>query len=373
MSKKINFDITPQGPYFSVLRSALWGTPVDTSAWPQTVDWQPILDNYKAQCLLPLAGDALFRLPEQYQLSQPQKDEIMSITALYVRMHYKIRTVYRKISDILETQHVYPILLKGEELADLYPKPNLRACGDIDFYVGPMQSAYVRDLLLSDGATFYSEEFAHHTLMYDDIMLEIHHQFGKIVLSNSLTKKINTLLIREIALQWPESATLSSGILVRKLPPYTELLYNFCHTVGHIIEGIGIRQFIDLTILLHNLQGKYNIDQLYQDLRYLGLLRCWQKYTGYMVDYLGLPSQDCPFYKPLNSETIISELIDHGNFGFHRSNKDCFQRDGLIRGFMNHLESTKLLRAMLPVMAMKKTYHLIITHLTGNYEKLNDL
>lgn len=316
------FDISPQGPYFSVIRSAIWNTPLDTSSWPKKVDWNPIIQNYSGQSILPLVSNVLNQLPEPYKLTDEQINQIFDETLSTTKGHCRIRDIYKGIFNLFVSKGLTPILLKGESLAVLYPNPLLRSCGDIDIYLEPSECDKAVSLLCDIGAINNGDHGQHYELMYQGIIIELHHELGevdrfrgikgmqekttKMILADILTEKLSMVYLK------------GTDIPCYLLPAQSEAIFLFLHLSKHLIgSGVGLRQFIDQSLLFNSIQSDFSTKIFQEQIKNLKYGKIWNMIATVMIEYLGLNQELCPVYKPLreiDKKYIVKYLVEVGDF-----------------------------------------------------------
>ena len=127
---------------FSLLRSAMWGTPAyvphDFNEWGQAIRLA------KAQSVLGVVADMLLSIETIAScISTKKKEKLRSFMMLNMMTSAKLESLLGCSVQTLREVGIDPVLLKGPALAAYYPNPRLRQCGDIDLYVG--QKNYRRE------------------------------------------------------------------------------------------------------------------------------------------------------------------------------------------------------------------------------------
>jgi hypothetical protein len=86
------------------------------------------------------------------------------------------------------------------------------------------------------------------------------------------------------------------------------VFFTFLHAWHHFVEtGMNMKQLCDVAVLLHVKRQVINIKQLHEMLRKLYLLEVWQLFMYIIVDYLGLPQKECPFYTDQCKEALCEQ------------------------------------------------------------------
>lgn len=393
---KLYFDITPQGPYFSIIRSAIWQTPLDTSGWEGEIDWDSIIQNYDYQSILPLVSPVFVEYNAVIGLPKEKINYLLDCVADNIRKRYKLREVYRQVFDLLESNGLRPILIKGEELAARYPQPNLRAVGDIDFYLGEHVSEGIR-LLTESGAILQSDDDHHASLKYEDIEVELHYRFGanngnyRFLDSIDGYERYEKILVDDVLKNWESDTVVDLGdvdqLNVRPLSSSVNAFYVYSHLVKHLLNsGVGIRQFIDLAILFHfdrsSISPKCLLELIYQfkprDL--------YPLVSSFLVNYLGLPPMESPGYDKdykvysKNYNILIKEIV-LSNICVSRKLPYPNTEYGFIRDIYNYLFSSStfqrkfvpryywMVRTKFFMSCMSNIPKYVLSHFINNIEK----
>ena len=133
--------------FFSLLRSALWGT--DVQIPEDFAQWGTVMKFAKTQALLGLVAEVLLTRNE-IRNTLPEKfvEKLQHISMTNVGMHSQMNMTLQLLVPALRNAGIEPVLLKGQGLAKYYPTPELRQCGDIDIYVGEENYEKAYDAIL---------------------------------------------------------------------------------------------------------------------------------------------------------------------------------------------------------------------------------
>lgn len=109
---------------------AVFGT---EEAIPACINWQKVFADAGVNGVSAICYEAVKRLPEE---QRPPFGLMLrwDISALGIQQGFEARhEVTGEFRDLLSQNGLGMLLLKGETLADNYPDPSLRECGDVDF------------------------------------------------------------------------------------------------------------------------------------------------------------------------------------------------------------------------------------------------
>ena len=317
--------------FFSLLRNALWGTPVEI---PQGfADWAKVARTAKIQSALGLAGDVMLSDSGiASAMSSDLKTKIKTFMMANIMTHGKLNNVLVKVVSELDAAGIPSVLLKGQGLAQYYPKPELRQCGDIDLYVGLQRYADSYDIL-RPLATEIEDRKAlevgkHYDFFVGKVAVEIHRYSDRYP-----TSKLDRIY-QEVSLEGLGKNLVPiqfGGVEVMTPSDEYNAFYIFSHLFHHfLINGLGTRQLCDWMLFLRSRSSHIDMQSLNTTLQRLDMLKPWQAFGCVLVKYFGMPAEAFPFYDPSQeskADKIVKRLLDEGNFGKER---DVYKKRGKI-------------------------------------------
>ena len=291
---------------FSILKSALWGAPVEI---PEGFSqWSAILKLAKTQTLTGLVGDVMLTRSEIRESLPPSiVAKLQSIPLTYIGMHRQMNAALQVLVQTLRQNDIDQFLLKGQGLAKYYPIPELRQCGDIDIYVGEENYEKAYDALVQIVSSIDDKsniwDLMHFHASVGSVIIEVHHRADKMY----SRKKENIYKKYMIAGLSQGCSSIRCGDVDVMTPEDTyNALYIFVHIWRHFsASGVGLRQFCDWACFLHSNSDRLDLPYLRGMLQELGLLKPWQVFGCFLVKSLGLPKNEFPFY----SSKYVDELI----------------------------------------------------------------
>ncbi|MBQ9668624.1 MAG: nucleotidyltransferase family protein [Prevotella sp.] len=204
------------------------------------------------------------------------------------------------------------LVVKGQTLAALYPNPNIRMPGDIDFLI--YDYLYVSNILKKNWGVelphqMVEKEFAftHSKALYElhsyliDFGSNKHKRYWEKKLSESISSVINI-----------------GGEDVKIMEPTLYAAYIFIHLFFHFVkEGLGLRHLCDWAIMMHHYKDEIDKVLLAEALSKLGLLKAFCAFGTILVDKLGM--KDFPLTltekdRKLQPQ-IMEDIMRSGNFG----------------------------------------------------------
>lgn len=301
----------------SVLKAGLWNLspeiPEDFS------DWSSLVRLAKHQSVLGVAARTLLsdrhaaqRIPNESRL------KLKSFIVSNVLTSNHLEEVLVKVLTEMKAADVPTVLLKGIGLAKCYPFPELRQCGDIDLYVAPEYVHKAHAVLSAFVSRIDDERYVdcgkHFTAMYDEIEIEIHRHISTHVLrkyrkafdsfaQSGLTRNLDAIDVGGQTVRTPE-VTFNS-------------YYVFEHLFEHFLtSGVGLRQLCDWMLFLHVNKDRIDRSLLRDILESLDMMVPWQTFGAVLVNHLGLPMEEFPFYQhDVDADPVLRFILDDGNFG----------------------------------------------------------
>lgn len=328
----------------SLLRTALWGHPADHFLFEKGADWRALLRLADKQTVVGVVYDGILALPSRLQPPTDLLRQMHLHTVRIAQSHSLLNERLAEIVLLLQAEGISSVLLKGQGVARNYPDPLRRTCGDIDLYVGANHYERVCTLCYEKGMLGESaaESIQHLHFDYKGVNIEIHRIAGVMFDGNR-----NRLFRRwsDHLLQGSTCRRVQINDMNVSLPPVRfDVFFIFYHTYKHFITGgVGLRQLCDWAMYLHAFRDEIDRDLLLKDLKRFHLLRAWRMMGTIVVEHLGLPEEDFPFYHATPTVKkvahITMELIwKDGNFGFHNPGRT--QRpDGYLPGKLHSFRS----------------------------------
>lgn len=300
--------------FFHLLQSELYGKPVEGFPVPTEI-YHSLLNLSDVETVMGMYCSALMR--NNFKLMKYDAVEVYTVLDDLAARNKKVTDEMKALVQLLRGRGVRFVVVKGQTLAALYPHPDVRMSGDIDFYCDAQNFDLAKKVLEEEwGVTMKADDEGeqHLTFVHSDVHFEMHYRLMKFE-SRSNQKYFDDLLDRI-----PCSSIAIDGVEVPVLEPTLNLLYTFLHLYHHFIElGVGLRQFCDVAILLHN--QRFDRDKLTMYLRKLGFTNAFKAIGVVLVDRLGVVASEFPFVltdRDRKYEPAIAEIVlKRGNFGMY--------------------------------------------------------
>ena len=314
--------------FFSLLRSALWGTASQETVTAQ--QFPRLMDLAKAQTVSGLMFDVLKDIPVE---DERQIKTIVHKAYFHAEKIRKRNEAMDKelawFAAQIEEHSLNCIVVKGQIIASLYPKPGTRYSGDIDFLIPATQkNGGTRKSLKSQNdlekiAQIFPDSKIPEKLLekeyafrHDGKLYELHTR-----LTDFGCKKHEQLWEGQIEKEWQHPYYVKvDDLKIRTLSPTMNAAYLFVHLFFHLIrEGVSLRQFCDWAMFLHAYRDEIDHQQLADFMQGMDMLQGYKAFGCILVDELGLPEDDFPM--PLTEVDrrwkmkILRDVFRGGNFG----------------------------------------------------------
>lgn len=256
---------------YELVRGAILGKKPDILN-VKSVNWDLLMDISVQHGVMALVWDGICMLPESQQPPRIIRINFgMSAQEIWDR-YQKQESVLKEMIHICEQNDMRLLLLKGIGLAENYPKPSSRPCGDVDFYLfGDYEKG--------------NKLFAHHSISFTEKHAE--YDFNDVHVENHFSMLDTDTKSRQQIEGYLES-TLDSS--VRKstgyyvLSPVANLVYLLMHSVRHFVytQELPFRGFIDLALFIQSQKKfiitkecretlqKYDLHKIYDLFIYIG-------------------------------------------------------------------------------------------------------
>lgn len=153
-----------------LVRLSVFGVKEDI---PAVVNWPKVFADAGVNGVSAICYEAVKLLPPD---RRPDFDLLLrwELSAQWIREGFRYRNKRtQELRSLLESAGIQMLLLKGVALADNYPQPELRECGDVDF-VGLPDYEACNALLESHGIKLRKSQKKHASFLYNGVFFENH-------------------------------------------------------------------------------------------------------------------------------------------------------------------------------------------------------
>lgn len=264
---------------------------------------------------------------------------------------------HAELHELLSSNNIPYVAMKGSASAMYYQEPLLRTMGDVDFLVS--QSDLERAGTLLKQAGFRPVEKNEHEchIAYHRRMNGIRSIWEMHWSPSGIPEGEVGELTREYLSDIVETAVMctTSGSECLIPSPFHHGLIMLLHTAGHLINtGIGLRHLCDWAVFVDKFSDEEFKELFEEKLKSIGMWRFAQILTQLSIAYLGMsPKQWCDLdVEPEYLEMLMSDIFKGGNFGVKDSNR-INQAKLITNSHKASVDDTGLLKQLIHTMNEK--------------------
>ena len=273
-------------------------------------DWKAVFREANAHKVFPLVFDASKALVTEESLLQKAQKLTRRSVATTVNINYAHAELHR----LMQKENIPYVTFKGLSSSLYYPHPELRVCGDVDFYVAPEDFERCEATVENAGFLCSGRERKHTSFEKNGLTYELHRQMNGIPL-NDLGERLTQEAFGDLIATAME---YDGGQGTVKIPDKLHHgLILLLHTLSHMTaEGIGLRHLCDWAVFESSLSNEEFTALFEKPLKEFGLWRFAQLLSLCSVEYLGAPYRDWQGSAENEVlEAMILDILAAGNFG----------------------------------------------------------
>lgn len=310
-----------------LIKASLFGVSTDFS---KDVNWKKVFELSKAQCIVPLISSYV---PQDYrnewlELSYQSKAQFMQI--LYEQ---------NSLVNLLKSNDISFVILKGCAAAIYYPVPSVRTFGDIDFYISNDSCDSTIKILKENGYYLLSSNERHYVFEKNGVDFELHYRFS-CDRYNDIDQYVTNGLSNAVDYK-------IGNYTYPGLPSYENGLVLLGHIMQHLKGlGIGLRQIIDWMMFVHSELDDSSWNDHFKSLAAeSGLERLAVTVTYMCKMWLGLPDEItwCNVADKEVADQLLIRILDDGNLGHERAHLEFVKAAVKKEGSFKYLQSTGMI------------------------------
>ena len=249
---------------------------------------------------------------------------LMQQTMAHRQNQRRFEDAVGRFARLMKENGIAYVVFKGLAVARHYPEPFVRTMGDVDFYV-PKEDFLRAVEVIEHGlhVEMDKEEVdKHYSFDWQGIRFEMHYQietFGSHRHQHRFDRMIDEAMAEHTD-SFKVCGSEGEETEVCVLPPEEDLIVVFKHWFNHLlVEGVGLRQTLDLAVLLNVYQDKINIGRLMTALDGIGYMKAFRAMLAMMKLYFGMYWTDSFFVSDRRDERyadkLMATVMESGNFG----------------------------------------------------------
>lgn len=248
---------------------ALFG--VDSSTFPDGVEWSDIAAVAQNTGTFSLLYDTVAYFSHRQEMNPEFLAQWQKISLTLMLHRIEQYTAIRRLAQQIDALGLQIIFFKGVLLADLYPHYAHRSFADTDLLAKEEDLPQAVDMLHNLGYRQNQTASKANVLVFERQnpyhMVELHTHLWEDYEGNKID------ILRSLNLTGKDNfyRTKACGIDVWTLKPTQHLIYQIFHIVKHfMLEGIGVRYLVDLTLFVHFYHNEIDFDKFWRDVTLLG-------------------------------------------------------------------------------------------------------
>ncbi|MBO7189515.1 MAG: nucleotidyltransferase family protein [Alistipes sp.] len=315
--------------FFSLVKAAINDQKVTLNSVP---NWQKIYTISAQQGVLALVFDAVATLPVEQQPPKALKMQwIASIAKIESRYNHQ-KSVAMNLAEQFHKNDITTYVLKGFALAECYPKPEHRECGDLDCFLG---ADYEKGNCIAEalGAKVTREYYKHSIIIYRKLMVE-NHQFCIGIRGSRTLKEFERHLETIIS----QGATKIEDSHLIKPSANFNALFIITHALTHfLVEGIKLRHILDWALLLRSEQDNINWKEFYLWADRMHLTIFADAITAISIEHFGLQITNPAIHTSSPyAERILRDTIENSEGLFNKGYSSWKARFMQIRNKLSY-------------------------------------
>ena len=217
------------------------------------IEWQKVFEEAKAHqvhgMVYPILTKQKFKTLFPYDLWEEWKRSTLFIATTQISHIYQVSNLL----EMMKEQGIEVIVLKGLVIREDYPRPELRTMCDADLLAKKEDLAKINDILIAKGYKQEEKSVVHtQYINSEQSVIEVHWTIQDERIFKTIDDVDKQLWEEAMPVRVGKVETLSLGL--------EDLLLHTCaHMATHLsVSGFGIRQVVDLAILLEKHSHQIN-------------------------------------------------------------------------------------------------------------------
>lgn len=241
--------------------------------------------------------------------------EGQKIAQRIVVRHIEVEYSHIEVHELLASEGIPYVMLKGCVSASYYPEPVLRAMGDVDFLVHKTDFERTCELLRTHG--LIDSEHIHaceRAFDRDGITWEVHHEVNGLP-DGQIGERLRSLLSDII--EMAHVVHTENGDYMSP-SPFHHGLVMLVHVSHHMVtSGVGLRQICDWAVFANHFSSDEFRNLFEKKLKDVGLWEFAKVLTQFCTTYLGLPPKEWAGSDVDNDllKALLEDIFSGGNFG----------------------------------------------------------
>lgn len=298
--------------------------------------------------------EAIFDLAEKHEvlvlldnilnydlLSPDLQNRLFKKTAQTVQKGIKLQVMNTQITNLLVSENINAITLKGYSIARFYPIPEYRKSTDIDLLLlDKDQLTHAEQLLYSNGFTRSNDQFGNHHIVMtsnEGETLELHTSLAIDFKDDHLNEYLAWMhnQSRKHCYHYKDE---EHSIIVYDTA--WQGFYLMVHMIQHFVgSGFGLRNLCDWVVLWQNCEEESAREEFWQMAQDSGTTQFARTITAICVYDLGLDQRKSPVQQEelasrTQADELLEDILNAGEFGYSESDRMVGMQGNSIRAYV---------------------------------------
>ncbi|MBR1869434.1 MAG: nucleotidyltransferase family protein [Bacteroidales bacterium] len=253
--------------------------------------WMDLIRTAGRQTVTGLLYNAAERFPESIRIPERAMYVLLEKVRRTAGRNMELAGAEKEVLELLHTEKVRALVMKGSSCAARYPSPELRTGGDIDLYIPEKDFQRALDVIGGAGIEYSRKPDSSVAFTLRGCEVELHRSYFDLHVRKEKLPPVGT--------------------------PEAELLMLSAHILKHACSaGVGLRQIFDFAFAYKAYHGDYR--QLGELFGRCGLSRWNALLLSFVKDYID-PAAEVP--SKVDSAELFRIVERGGNFGHFRDGR----------------------------------------------------
>jgi len=297
-----------------------------------TQEWKRLIENAASMGVLAIAFDAL---PKGKALPGLSKELMIRWGLSVERFEDRNRRQREALKELIATfreNQIEVLLLKGLGLAENYPLPAHRECGDLDIYLfGDYEKG--NQVIEALGIEVDKTDPKHSLFFFKGIPVENHLSFLNLDRSET-NRNLEAHLLSILKEQGYETIMIDDITVCIPTPDFN-CLFLTRHNIYHFLKsGLVLRHFCDMALFFSRNSGRIDFESFRKIITEEYKFSLFSSFTQLAHVYLGMPGTSLPVsdkYKVLAEKVLYDTLNNkYKNVGEEKRMKWPFPKRKLM-------------------------------------------
>ena len=322
--------------FFALLRCGI-GVDGKLPYAPSPEQWEQLLDICEKQAVIGIAYKGITSLPKE---QRPPKNTLVTFfqaSETIKENNIRQNKIARVVADKFKHDGFRCCILKGQGIAQLYPDPYMRTCGDTDIWLDGDTGTilnYIRKYFPKCRPTYHHVDFP----IKKGVEIEVHFtpSWMHSPLKNSRLQKFFT---KQSPIQFSNITESAEGSFPSPTLAFNRI-YILLHIYRHLFqEGIGLRQLLDYHFVLDKGFTPTEKEDTLKTIDKLGLTRFCAAVMYLLQNRFGLKEEKLLLPPDRKAgEFLLGEIMQAGNFGMYDSRYAIVSNKAEFRHFLNSMQ-----------------------------------